>query len=205
MPNPRWIKLIVFASGVIWLGLLVLQGASVDVTWLRSLGGVAGVLVVGVFLFDRYAWRWPGVRRFTTRRVLHGTWKGELVSTWIDPDTHKPRPPIECYLVVHQTYSEISATLLTAESTSRSITCAVQDPTAGQCLLTAIYQNVPDLLVQDRSRIHRGGILLEIADSPPTSLKGFYWTDRDTKGQIEFEAHVTETAGRFETARTLFP
>ena len=204
MPTPRWIQAIVLTSGALWLGLLILQGARVQASWLRYLGGVAGVIIVGVFLFDRYAWKWRGVHHLTKRRVLHGTWKGVLVSNWVDPKTDDVVPPKECYLVVHQTYSEVAVALMTEESGSRSITAGVHDPARGQCLLSAIYQNTPDLLIHDRSRIHRGGVVLEIAGSPPSSLKGYYWTDRDSKGEMRFEAHVARTADRFEDAEKLF-
>lgn len=204
MPTPRWIQIVVFVSGALWLGLLILQGASVQVDWLRSLGGIAGVITMGVLVFDRYAWKWPGVHRLTHRRVLHGSWRGTLVSNWVNPGTGQGVPPTECYLVIHQTYSEISVALMTAESSSRSITAGVHDPARGQCLLSAIYQNTPDLLIQDRSRIHRGGVILEIAGSPPESLNGFYWTDRDSKGEMTFEEHSPKPAERFKAAQAMF-
>ena len=204
MPTPGWIKIVVFISGVVWLGLLALEGASVQIGWLRLLGGIAGIVVLVLLFFDRYAWKWRGVQRLTHRRVVHGTWKGTLVSNWIDADTNERVPPLECYLVVHQTYSEIAVALMAPGSSSRSITAGISDPARGQTILSAIYQNTPDLLAQDQSRIHRGGMLLEIAGSPPVSLEGFYWTDRDSKGQMVFEEHRPKPAERFTLAQAMF-
>jgi hypothetical protein len=155
--------------------------------------------------FDRYAWKWRGVHRLTKRRVLHGTWKGTLQSDWVDPETRQRIAPIECYLVVHQTYSDIWTALFTADSTSRSATAGLSDPTRGQCLLSSIYQSSPKLLLQEGSPVHRGGLVLEIAGSPPTALEGSYWTDRKTKGQLDFHGHVGKTAERFDNAQKLFP
>lgn len=204
MLTPGWIRIVVFLSGGIWFAALFLQGADVQADWLRTLGGVAGVVVLVMLAFDRYAWKWRGVHRLTKRRVLNGTWKGCLRSDWVQPGTGERIAPIECYLVVHQTYSDIWTTLYTAESTSRSATAGLSDPTRGQCLLSSIYQNSPKLLLQEGSPIHRGGLVLEISGSPPTYLEGSYWTDRGTKGELSFNAYVGKVVERFADAQALF-
>jgi hypothetical protein len=95
MLTPGWIRIVVFLSGGIWFLLLILQGANAEAGWLRTLGGVAGIVVLLMIGFNRYAWRWPGVHRLTKRRVLDGTWKGSLRSDWIDPNTGQGLDPIE--------------------------------------------------------------------------------------------------------------
>jgi len=205
MLTSGWIRIVVFLSGGIWFLLLILQGANAQASWLQALGGAAGIVVLLMLGFDRYAWKWRGVHRLTQRRILHGTWKGELQSEWVDPDTKQRIAPIECYLVVHQTYSDIWTALFTADSTSRSATAGLSDPTRGQCLLSSIYQNSPKLLFQVGSRVHRGALVLEIAGSPPTDLEGSYWTDRKTNGQLVFDRHACKTAPRFADAQKLFP
>lgn len=151
-----------------------------------SIGTLQGLLIIGFFLFERYLWRAPLARRLVRRRIIRGTWKGSLASSWRDPETDGGVPPIEVFLVADQSYSSVSVSLLTSESSSRSIVATFSDPSRGQCALSALYMNTPRLLLQDRSRIHRGALMLEVSGTPPARLAGFYFTDRDTKGELVF-------------------
>ena len=56
----------------------------------------------------------------------------------------------------------------------------------GRYKLTGIYRNEPDLQIMERSPIHNGAFVLEVEGHPnsPTTLKGHYWTDRLTKGEM---------------------
>ncbi len=204
MPTASWTRVVIAIAAALATAALFVNGTKVSLDWYKALLSASGAVVLLLLVFDRWAWRWPAVRRVVPRRVLHGTWKGELQTTWSDPETGRTPGPIECYLVVHQTYSTVEMTLLTAESKSRSVTAGVSDPAKGQCLLTGIYMNTPELLIQDRSRIHRGGILLEINGRPVETLSGPYWTDRDTKGQLSFTQHAGQVTEDFHSARVLF-
>lgn len=205
MPTASWTRVVIAIAAALAAAALFVNGTKVSLDWYKALLSVSGAVVLLLLVFDRWAWRWPVVRRLIPRRVVHGTWKGELQTSWSNPASGQTPGPIECYLVVHQTYSTVEMALLTAESKSRSVTAGMSDPAKGQCLLTGIYMNTPDLLIQDRSRIHRGGILLEINGRPVETLDGFYWTDRDTKGQLTFEQHVGKVADDFRGARALLP
>jgi hypothetical protein len=201
MPSAGWAKIVIYLAAAIWIAILVLRGTDVQAGWLTGIGGAAGAVVVALALFDQLLWRLPGFRLLARRRVLRGTWHGKLTSTYEDPETGERKPPIEVYLVVHQTYSEISASLLTSESKSQTITANFSDPARGQCLLSGIYMNTPELLRQDRSRIHRGGMILEVSGRPASLLKGFYFTDRDTKGELIFDEYSSKLYEDFEHAR----
>ena len=200
MLSTGWTKIVVYLSAALWLAVLALRGVDVDLRWLTALGGVSGAVVIALLAFDQWLWRQPVFRRLAKRRILRGTWRGKLQSTYVDPQTGAPIPPIDVYLVVHQTYSSVSASLLTPESRSRR-PASYDDPARGQCLLSGIYMNTPELLRQDRSRIHRGGMILEVAGRPASRLKGFYFTDRDTKGELVFDEYATALFEDFEHAR----
>lgn len=89
--------------------------------WLAPVGPAVTVAGIGLWIFDRYAWRWRGVRRLVGRPVLHGTWHGELVSDWVNPETQQriPADP-DVFLVVRQRFWQVTARLLTRESESAS-------------------------------------------------------------------------------------
>lgn len=199
--SAAWARVIVLLTGLLWSATLALRGVDVELSWLTLLGGVAGVIVVLVLFFDHYLWRTAAARWLARRRVLRGTWRGTLTSTWKDGDSGASPGPLEAYLAVDQTYSDVQMTLLTRESKSRSVTASFDDPARGQCVLSGIYLNTPDLLIQDRSRIHRGAIMLEVSGRPARRLAGFYFTDRDTKGELAFDGYASKLYDDFDEAQ----
>jgi len=54
----------------------------------------------------------------------------------------------------------------------------------------AVYRNESKLEVRDRSPIHYGALALTVQGTPAQSLVGFYWTDRNTRGDIELNGRV---------------
>lgn len=194
------VRVILYLGAAICGTLLVLQGVKVETSWLRSLNIAVGAVTVLVWMFDRYAWRAPLVRRAVPRRLLRGTWRGTLISDWTEPDTGDGLEPIKVYLAVDQTYSDVMASLMTSESKSQSIVATLDDPSRGQCLLSAIYINTPELLRQDQSRIHRGGLVLEVSGKPADRLSGSYWTDRGTRGQLTLTGHTPTIHDSFAAA-----
>jgi hypothetical protein len=63
--------------------------------WLAPVGPAVAVASGLLCVFDRFAWRWPGLRKLVGRPILHGTWHGELASRWGQPDhgpTRSARP-----------------------------------------------------------------------------------------------------------------
>jgi hypothetical protein len=200
MPSSNWIRAIVVLAAAIWAGILILQGVNLEGDWLKPLGGVIGVVTLLVLGFDRFAWRWPGVQRLSGRRLVRGTWRGELVSDWVDPDSGQTREPIPVYLAVEQTYSDVRLTLMTAESKSTTLTAALDNPARSECTLSGIYLNTPGLLQQETSPIHYGGMLLDVCGNPAGSLEGSYWTSRGTKGQMIFDVRSTKLFESFAAA-----
>jgi SMODS-associating 2TM, beta-strand rich effector domain len=53
--------------------------------------------------------------------------------------------------------------------------------------LAYVYTSKPSLKVADRSNPHDGTALLDIIGKPRWKLKGRYWTERKTSGEIELD------------------
>ncbi|WP_438817412.1 hypothetical protein [Streptomyces fildesensis] len=137
-------------------------------------------------------------------RSVRGTWKGTLTSFWIDAENGNIPPPKTVYLVVQQTASRISVKLMTDESKSTSALANVEEAD-GSVRLTYMYLNRPDMRVEHRSRIHHGSTVLDVSGSPARRLKGRYWTDRDSRGELDFEERSTQKlADDFAEAIELF-
>ena len=74
----------------------------------------------------------------------------------------------------------------------------------GQAQLDYIYVGEPDARVEHRSRMHRGSTSLDIAGLPASRLKGRYWTDRDSRGELDFTERRLTSAESYEEASALF-
>ena len=107
-------------------------------------------------------------------------------------------------MVIRQTYSSISLRLLTDESSSELIGAEIITLSDGTIRMAGVYRNEPRQLLRERSPIHNGAILLEIIGRPVTRLKGHYWTDRNTAGEIELNNRRNQIFHDYETAKRYF-
>lgn len=168
--------------------------------------GAAGALAsVLVLWFDHQLWRIPRIgRRLSKRPDIRGTWRGRLASEWINPETQERIPPDpEVYLVVRQTFWSVTANLMTKESKSCSTTATIEDDGCGQYQLVAQYRNTPRASVRDRSEVHHGSFKLDIGGEPTDRLEGYYWTDRKTMGELNFDARSLHVVDSFAHAQQL--
>ena len=73
--------------------------------------------------------------------------------------------------------------LETIESSSRSVAASFDiDERRGIYDLYYTYINEPLITIQDRSKIHYGTTRLSFDLNENTTIRGEYWTSRDTKG-----------------------
>jgi hypothetical protein len=192
------IVVLVFAAGIWW------SGGRVDVGWLRFFSAAVFVATGMLWVWEKVLWKTSPIQRLRwAPRDLTGTWKGTLETFWKDPSTGRSIPPKTGYLVVRQSASALFVILLTGESRSVS-TLAVVSSGEGIAFLDYIYVNRPDSEVEDRSRMHHGSASLDIKGRPATRLRGRYWTDRDTKGQLDFAERRRQAAEDFEEAERIF-
>lgn len=194
------IRIAVSVAVLVWAALLLLQGTPLGVGYLRPYSVAVGAATLALQAFDVWLWRFWPVRLFAKRPVVRGTCKGTLQSTWVDPSTGATRPVKDVYLVVRQTYSTVSLTLLTDESHSSSTSASVVDRGGGRYDLLATYQNVPRLMLRASSPIHHGALVLEAGGDMPTRLVGAYWTDRDTKGELVLDGYSPSIEHNYHTA-----
>lgn len=155
--------------------------------WLSPLGPGVAVAGAGLWLFDRYAWRWAGICKVVGRPVLHGTWYGELASHWVNPETNH-RVPVDpdVFLVVRQRYWHITVRLLTKESSSVSMLANLEKGTDGVHQLFYVYANTPRPDVRHRSALHYGAVVIGAPRDRSQGLQGEYFTGRNTQGEMRF-------------------
>ncbi len=189
---------VVFAFGI-WSA-----GDTLKPSWLRFFSTAVLVATLVIAAWDKWIWRTrlaqkvPGVPR-----DIRGTWSGTLTSFWIDPATGRSPAAKAAYLVIRQTASSVIAIMLTDESWSRSSVADLSDDGA-RVSLSYMYLNRPDSRFENRSRMHNGSVFLEISGRPASRIRGRYWTDRDSRGELEFNRKESRLVEDFREATELF-
>jgi hypothetical protein len=193
---------LIASAAVVWAILLVIGGVGVGLDFVRPFNTVIGVVVIFLWVCERWAWRWRWLHPwFVSTPVLRGTWRGVIVSTWVDPSSGQRVPPIEAYAAITQTASTIQIRMMTKESESQLLGASIVRDDDGLPRLFGTYRNTPRQEVRHRSQIHYGGLFLGVHGDPPRLLEGQYWTDRNTTGSLKFEGYSRNILRRFDDAR----
>lgn len=199
--RPLWIAL--WIAAILWYGILWLSGQGVSLKGLRLFASIPGIILVLAVVFDRWAWRWPVVRRYLAQTPdVRGTWRGTIVTTW-QPEDGASMEPIPAFLVVRQTFTGIWARLLSERSASESVSAKLMPAADGVMTMAAVYRNTPRMRERATSPMHFGAFLVELHDDPVEALSGHYWTDRETAGDMEFAARSRKVATSYEQAAKL--
>lgn len=138
-------------------------------------------------VFIKWGWRFKFFRDWLVPFPdLTGTWVGSIRSHWIDPQTNEPLEPIPVMLTIKQSFFHISCVMQTAEMRSDSYSEGFRIDSDRQLRqLAYTYTSRPSLAVSKRSSPHDGTTVFNIMEKPSRKLKGRYWTERKTTGEIE--------------------
>ena len=124
-----YVKAIIYTAVAFWAIVLLVTGQKLSSDLLRPLSTVTSGVVLLSIAFELWLWKLPFLHGWLVKRpVLTGTWRAELRSNWKDP-TGAVMPPVEGYVVIRQTFLNLSLRLLTKESSSHlvgtEIVCSV--------------------------------------------------------------------------------
>ncbi len=164
---------------------------------------VSGAVTIFVFLragFERFAWRWPGVRRLVSQPDLGGTWHGHLRPRARNLHAGSALSSIEVTFIVHQTHGQISLTMTSAESRSVTVVASLAQDAPGEWAVIAAYRSEPNLEVRENSPIHFGCFRLRVINASTPRLAGHYWTDRATSGEIDVALLTRQPVNDFSSA-----
>ena len=200
LSSRQFSPLIVFSIALWVLGAL-LTGADFTLSGslLRPIGPV--LLAVGLVITVFDLWLWP-LRIlypwFVDRPDLRGTWQASFVSSYVRPGESEPVGPVEALFVIRQTFSSLHIRMLTAESSSNTVRATVSREPDGSHLILGIYENRPREEVSHRSAMHVGAMWLTGDGRLPDTLRGFYWTNRATRGDLTLKSRGRELQSSFE-------
>ena len=200
-PIVQFVALVVFA---VFVAGTWASGDGFKFGWLRFYSLAVFISYLGLVAWDNFIWRLPWTQKIkSVPRNLRGTWRGTLDSFWVDPKTGLSPDKKTVYLIIRQSATSISVVLLTDESRSVSSVGEVTDDHT-VASLDYMYLNRPDSRVEHRSRMHHGSTSLDIIGRPATRLEGRYWTDRDTKGELEFVERRHQMVEGYQEAEAIF-
>ncbi|MFH0871921.1 MAG: hypothetical protein V1878_05455 [bacterium] len=182
--------------------VLIANGVAVESTWLRYPSLANGIAVIIAVAFDRWLWKLPAFKGWLVKIPdISGTWRASLRTTWTSPGTASAESPLEGFLAVHQTLTSLRMRLMTSQSVSHLLGAQVTPAADGSSTIAAVYRNEPSIAVRGGSPIHHGAMLLYVPSKKEAPIKGTYWTDRATSGDIELSGRVKDILDDFALAK----
>jgi hypothetical protein len=133
--------------------------------------------------------------------VIDGTWRAELHSNWNDA-AGAPIRPIRGYMVIRQTFLNLSLRLLTEESSSHLVGTEIVCTVDGLYCVSGVYRNEPRYQERGHSPIHYGAVWLQVIEKPVHMLEGHYWTDRNTAGELRLTDRHKQKFQDFKAAQS---
>ncbi len=190
-------------EGLIWT---IVAGIAATATLVYSLERPERLSVVTVFqlaetvvtvdaaliaIFVNYAWRWPIFARWLVCvPALRKTWEGTVTPIHCD-GISAAAEPISAALEIRQTLFHVACIMRTQETTSRSFAAAIfVDPESGERRLSYSYSADSNLRTREHNPRHDGTAVMTIGSGSSPTLQGSYWTDRLTRGELEFHSHA---------------
>lgn len=191
--------MILLLSGIAWFSIAYLTGSDLSrlSEFLKPIPMVVTIDVVAIVVFVKWLWRWKWLHRrlgpfgpLLPSPDLNGTWLGEIRSDWVDERTGEKIPPIPGMLTVRQSFFHISCVMQTEEMRSDSYAEGFLIDDERQIRQLAYsYQSRPRSSVRKRSTPHDGTTVFDVIESFDRKLKGRYWTERKTTGEMKFRFH----------------
>jgi len=184
----QWVRVGILVA--IWVRVLYISKTGLAISWdaVKQLPAVVTVYAILSYVFTKWFWRAPLLQGWLVPFPdLHGTWQGEIRSTWRDQKTGQELPPIPIVFVIKQSFLSISCAMHTQESDSYSRSAQFSQDDDGTSRLSFDYTNRPRAMVRDRIAIHDGAAILRIVGRHRRTLEGEYWTSRRTTGDISLK------------------
>lgn len=182
------IYLLVIISAIAWFALAWLSNLdlSVAASFFSLIPKVVTCDLVLIMLFTKWGWKWKVFRGWLVPFPnLNGTWTGNIYSDWVNPETGDGVDPIPVMLTINQSFFHINCKMTTGEMESFSISEGFNiDPDRQIKQLAYIYTSKPRITLNKRSVQHDGSIVFDIIEHPAMKLKGRYWTERKTLGEV---------------------
>lgn len=177
--NLLWVALVLFVIRC----LIAMPKNFYDVY--GCIGETISLTFIFACIYEKWLWRYNPLQKMP---VLSKKYTGTLKSSYDNIER-------EASLQIRQTLFSIQIILTSGESKSKSISSSLDD-ILGEQQLTYCYLNTPNAEVRHRSEIHYGTAMICVDN--PQVLKGQYFTDRKTIGDMIFNAVLKDEKYTFK-------
>lgn len=183
--------LVIAMSALAWFSLAYMNGLNLSEA--RDFFGLIPQVVsfdlFVILVFVKWGWKLKIFKGWLVPFPnLNGTWVGFVNSRWINPEDGKRLPSVPVMLTIRQSFFHISFVLRSSEMESASYSEGFLLDADRQIRKIAYsYTSKPRILLSDRSHAHDGAAILDIIQQPQLRLKGKYWTDRLSTGEIDLK------------------
>ena len=164
-----------YGSYVLGIAIIIFVSLSIlfkNNNFIDNLDGAISLTLFLCFIYYKYLWKY---NPFDKIPKIYGNYEANLISDF-DKKKRKIKLEIKQDLLSTRIYME------SKESKSESISSNLIKEEDGWKLIYA-YNNLPNAKERHHSEIHYGTCVLEIKNNK--ILKGTYYTDRKTLGDIE--------------------
>ncbi|WP_224788400.1 hypothetical protein [Pseudomonas fluorescens] len=154
-------------------------------------------------VFFKLAWRSPRIARWMRRPIVHGVWRGTLSSDFQQAGKSPLQIPI--IFVIRQTYLTISIESFTKSQEGESkLEALIQNGRTEATRLCYVFELKRQYQGENKLTTGAGDLRL-INDSK--HLKGHYWTNSPTFGELQLELISRECSGVdcYEVAERKWP
>lgn len=188
--------MLVGVSAIAWFGLAFKENLNLMEMkdFFSLIPQVVTIDMIFTLIFIKWGWKLPILRGWLVPFPnLKGSWTGEIYSDWVDPKTGEGVEPIPVMLTIHQSFMHINCTMHTGEMKSHSISEGFNIDQEKQLKqLSYIYTSKPRTVLSERSVQHDGAMVFDIIEKNSRKLNGKYWTERNTKGEINLKFYSKE-------------
>lgn len=169
-----------------------LQAAPIKVLLQTTLTAI-GVPPIFLLPFSKLEWTRPSLAWLLGRRMVHGLWRGELITDFKSGGGVESMAPIPIVFVIKQTYFYLTIQSYTATQPAHSTLEALAvEPRSARAQLRYVFEMQRLHFGEDKITIGHGDLRLTSGDS---RLEGHYWTNSPTRGQIWLELITRDCAG----------
>ncbi len=154
------------------------------------------VSTLGFGFFARRTWKSPVLATWLGRPIVHGLWRGTLQTNYRGGDG-STLPPIEIAFKIRQTYLTLSIESYTRGQEGESkLEALLQNQKTEATRISYIFEL--RRLYQGENKLTTGAGEIRLLDGG-TRLKGHYWTNSPTQGDLD----LTRSLWRLRRRRLL--
>lgn len=143
-------------------------------------------------LFARRTWNYPLLAKWLGRPIVHGLWRGTLNTSYKRSDGQTV-PPIEIAFVIRQTYLSLSIESFTSNQEGESkVEALIQNMRTDATRICYIFELRRQY--NGENKLTTGSGELKLLDAG-NRLKGHYWTNSPTQGDLELTLVTRDCEG----------